>query len=206
MKSHHTETEIACDGALMAQIERLVAAKVAEKLDAVPANVPGRSAAVREPQTSNRASIVVFSSDLDKVMAAFVIATGAAAMGIDVTMYFTFWGLSAIRKATSIGHKGFAEKLMSLVLPRGPAALGTSKRNMFGIGPAFFKSVMRRKNIQALPDLIELARETGVRLVACQMSMDLMGITGEELMDDIHYGGVATYIADARDCGITLFI
>jgi peroxiredoxin family protein len=195
MSPHSLDITTAPDEALTAQIERLIEAKLAEKLDGSPAR-----------RAANRAAIVVFSSDMDKVMAASVIAAGAAAMGMDVTMYFTFWGLSAIRKTTRLRHKRFVEKLTSLMLPSGPGSLGTSKLNLLGMGPAFFKSIMKKKNVQALPDLIALARESGVRFVACQMSMAVMGIQKDELMDGVQYGGVATYLADARDCGITLFI
>jgi peroxiredoxin family protein len=195
MSASGVDIAIVPDEALTAQIGRLVDAKVAEKLDAAASR-----------KAANRAALIVFSSDLDKVMAAFIIAAGAAAMGMDVTMYFTFWGLSAIRKTTRLRHKSFAEKLTSLMLPSGPGSLGTSKLNLLGMGPAFFKAIMKKKNVQALPDLIALAREAGVRLVACQMSMMMMGIQKEELMDGVRYGGVATYLADARDCGITLFI
>jgi peroxiredoxin family protein len=195
MSPRNLDITMAPDGALMAQIERLIDAKVTEKLNGLPAR-----------KAANRAALVVFSSDMDKVMAAFVIAAGAAAMGMDVTMYFTFWGLAAIRKTTRLRRKSFTEKLTSLMLPSGPGALGTSKLNLLGMGPAFFKSIMKKKNVQALPDLIAVARESGVRFVACQMSMAVMGLQKEELMDGIQYGGVATYLADARDCGITLFI
>ena len=209
MSARRVNSKTAPDGALAAQIEQLVADRVTEKLNgllATVADTAAQQAASRQPQTANRAAIVVFSSDMDKVMAAFVIAAGAAAMGMEVTMYFTFWGLSAIRKTTRLRHKKFVEKLTCLMLPSGPGSLGTSKLNLLGMGPAFFKAIMKKKNVQALPDLIALARESGVRFVACQMSMAVMGIQQEELMDGIQYGGVATYLADARNCGITLFI
>jgi peroxiredoxin family protein len=209
MNERNLTIETVCDPALMEHIGRLVATKVAEKFDELQAQkteAAGQELAAGEPPRGNRATIVVFSGDMDKVMAAFLIATGAAAMGMDATLYFTFWGLSALRKKKLLRNKSIAEKLTSLMLPSGSASLGTSKWNWLGLGPAFFRYVMRRKNIQTLPCLISLARESGVRLVACQMSMDVMGIKAEELMDGVHLGGVATYVAEARDSRITLFV
>jgi peroxiredoxin family protein len=203
------QTRTAVDPAVIEQIERLVTAKVSEKLDelrAPRAETAARPASSNGSQPGNRSTIVVFSSDMDKVMAAFIIATGAAAMGMDATLYFTFWGLSAIKKRTLFRQKSLTGKLMSLMLPSGPRSLGTSKLNLLGVGPAFFRYVMKKKNVQTLPDLIALAREAGVRLVACQMSMEVMGIKAEELMDGVRLGGVATYVAEARDSAITLFI
>lgn len=196
------------DPALVEQVERLVDARVAERLG-VPEDAHSQAApspATGEPKLANRATVVAFSGDMDRLMAAFIIATGAAAMGMEASMYFTFWGLAAIKKHTSFKHKKITEKLMSLMLPSGPASVGTSKMNMFGMGPAFFRHVMKKKNVQTLPELVALAQEMGVRIVACQMSMDVMGITLDELIDGIEYGGVATYLSDARNSRITLFV
>ncbi len=196
------------DPALLEYVDRLVDAKVAERLDALAASTqPAPSnASTPEPALANRAAIIAFSGDMDKLMAAFIIATGAAAMGMEVSMYFTFWGLSAIKKHASLRHKKISEMLMSLMLPSGPHAVGTSKMNMLGMGPAFFRHVMKAKHVQSLPDLVRLAQESGVRLVACQMSMDVMGVTPAELIDGVEYGGVATYLDDAREARITLFV
>ena len=143
---------------------------------------------------------------MDKLIAAFIISTGAVAMGMDVSMYFTFWGLTALKKKTIIKGKPITEKLMGILLPSGPAHVGTSKLNMLGMGPMFFKYVMNKKNIETLPDLISLASEMGIRMVGCQMSMEVMGITREELIDGLDYGGVTTYLTDASDSKLTLFI
>jgi peroxiredoxin family protein len=209
MNGYDLQTRTAVDPAVIEHIERLVTTKVSEKLDELEAQrveTAARLSPSNGAQPGNRATIVVFSSDMDKVMAAFIIATGAAAMGMDATLYFTFWGLCAIKKRTLFRQKSLTGKLMSLMLPSGPRSLGTSKLNLLGVGRAFFRYVMKKKNIQSLPDLIALAREAGVRLVACQMSMEVMGIKEEELMDGVHHGGVATYVADARDSRITLFV
>jgi peroxiredoxin family protein len=187
------------DPALLGYIDQIVTEKIAERMDAAEQS-PGKT------ETSDRATLVVFSSDMDKLMAAFVIATGAASMGMDVSMYFAFWGLGVLKKKTLYRNKPITEKLMALMLPWGPDNTATSKMNMMGMGPVFFKHVMKKKNISTLPELMTLAREMGVRMIACQMSMDVMGIKQEELLDGLDYGGVATYLADARDSKITLFI
>ena len=199
----------AIDPALLSYIDKIVTVKVAEQIEA--AGHRDEQAVCKEENpgkagTSDRASIVIFSGDMDKLLAAFVIATGAATMDMKVSMYFAFWGLTALKKKTVFRNKSITEKLMALMLPSGPARLSVSKMNMMGIGPAFFKHVMKKKNISTLPELMNLARELGVRMVACQMSMDVMGIKKEELLDGLDYGGVATYLADAKDSKITLFI
>ncbi len=192
MAKKQTRNTIEVDPALLGYIEETVTAKVAEQM--------------AQTKTNNRANIIVFSSDFDKLMAAFVIATGAASMGMEVSMYFAFWGLAALKKKTILKNKSITEKLMALMLPQGPDNIATSKMNMLGIGPAFFRYVMKKKNISTLPELIKLARELEVRMVACQMSMDVMGLKKEELLDGLDYGGVFTYLTDAKDSKITLFI
>ncbi|NIA07759.1 MAG: hypothetical protein GWP14_09050 [Actinobacteria bacterium] len=190
---------------LLNYIDEVVNARVTEKFGRLESQIDQALKSCGRP-LSNRATIVVFSGDMDKMLAAFVISTGAAAMGMDVSMYFTFWGLAALKKKRVLKGKPITEKLMGLMLPAGPDNLASSKMNMLGIGPAFFRYLMKKKNIETLPDLIALASEMHVRLVACQMSMEMMGITRGELIDGLEYGGVATYLADAADSRITLFI
>jgi peroxiredoxin family protein len=139
-------------------------------------------------------------------MASLIIATGAAAMGMQVTMYFTFWGLAALKKTTILRGKSIPEKLLTMMLPSGPEGTGTSKLHMLGLGPVMLKTMMSKHNVETLPSLIALAQELGVQLIACQMSMGIMGITKEELIDGLNYGGVATYIGDASNSRVTLFI
>jgi peroxiredoxin family protein len=196
------------DHDLLNYIDKVITAKVAEKFDTIQTQIEQalKNCCFDKSQTSNRATIVVFSSDMDKLIAAFIIATGAAAMAMNVSMYFTFWGLAALKKKTVLKGKPITEKLMGIMLPSGPTHVGTSRLNMFGIGPAFFKYVMKKKNVETLSDLIALAGEMDIRMVGCQMSMDVMGITKEELIDGLDYGGVTTYLADASDSKITLFI
>ena len=147
------------------------------------------------------------SSDFDRLMAAFVIANGAASMGSDVTMFFTFWGINALRRPKRVAvAKNPIEKLFGWMMPRGAEKLKLSKLNMGGMGLAMMKGIMRKKNVPSLPDLIESAKKAGVRLVVCTMSMDLMGIKREELIDGAEEGGVATYLDKAEAGNVNLFI
>ena len=152
-------------------------------------------------------TMVVFSGDFDKAMAAFIIANGAAAMGSRVTLFFTFWGLNILRRPEHVSaRKNLIERMFGWMMPRGADRLGLSRMNMGGMGLAMIKGIMRKKNVAALPDLIAAARRAGVRLVACSMSMDLMGIRPEELIDGVEEGGVATYLDSAEAGAVNLFI
>ncbi|SMO83367.1 DsrE/DsrF/DrsH-like family protein [Melghirimyces algeriensis] len=159
-------------------------------------------------EENNNTTMVVFSGDLDKAIASFIIATGAAAMGDRVTMFFTFWGLNVLRKEnyTSTENKNFMEKMFGKMMPKGPGKLGLSKMNMGGMGAKMMKKVMKDKNISTLPELMEMAKELDVNIVACTMSMDVLGIGKDELIDGIDYGGVATYLGEAYDAKVNLFI
>ncbi|MDI3522982.1 MAG: hypothetical protein PWP43_1164 [Bacillota bacterium] len=155
----------------------------------------------------DKKTLIVFSGDLDKAMAAFIIATGAAAMGNEVTMFFTFWGLNILRKAKRVQvKKNLLEKLFGWMMPRGPEKLGLSKMNFAGLGPWMMKLMMRQKNVNTLPELIEQAQALGVKIIACSMSMDIMGIHPEELIDGIEYAGVASYLGEADEANVNLFI
>ncbi len=127
-------------------------------------------------------------------------------MGSEVNMFFTCWGLSAIKKKRSFKNKNFFERMLAFMLPKGPENVPTSNMNMMGIGPRFFEMMMAQKNVQKLPALISLARDLDVNIQACQMSMDVMGIHKEELLDDISYCGVAAFLGDADRSRTTLFI
>lgn len=156
----------------------------------------------------NNTSIVVFSGDLDKAIASFIIANGAAAMGGKVTMFFTFWGLNILRKENYVSpnKKSFMEKVFGKMMPQGPNRLGISKMNFGGLGSRMMKKVMKEKNISTLPELIDMAKEMEVNIVACTMSMDVLGISEDELIDGIDYGGVAAYLGEAYDSKHNLFI
>jgi NADPH-dependent 2,4-dienoyl-CoA reductase/sulfur reductase-like enzyme/peroxiredoxin family protein/rhodanese-related sulfurtransferase/TusA-related sulfurtransferase len=156
---------------------------------------------------SDKKTMVVFSNDLDKMMAAFIIANGASAMGSEVTLFFTFWGLNLLRKNNKIPvKKSLVEHMFGIMMPRGSTHTKLSKMNMAGMGTAMMRMVMKQKNVYSLEDLISQARDNGVRFVACTMSMDVMGIKKEELIDGIEYGGVAAYLQKADAAGFNLFI
>lgn len=152
-------------------------------------------------------NFVVFSGDLDKTIAAFIMANGAAAMGRDVTIFFTFWGLNILRKAKKVQvKKTLVEKMFGFMMPRGTTKLGLSRMNMGGAGAKMIRWIMKKKNIRSLEQLIEDAKEHGVRLIACQMSMDIMGIHKEELIDGIELGGVSTFLGAGEQSDMSLFI
>jgi peroxiredoxin family protein/rhodanese-related sulfurtransferase/TusA-related sulfurtransferase len=156
---------------------------------------------------SKKKSIVVFSNDFDKVMAAFIIANGAAAMGSEVTMFFTFWGLNVLRKDRAVPvKKSLVERMFGMMMPRGARKLTLSKMHMLGMGTAMMKDIMKKKNAEPLEALIGKARLAGVKFVACTMSMDMMGITKEELIDGVEEGGVAMYLNHAESGNVNLFI
>ncbi|MHB8986823.1 MAG: DsrE/DsrF/DrsH-like family protein [Eubacteriales bacterium] len=156
---------------------------------------------------NTKKTIIVFSGDLDKVMAAFIIANGAAAMGDDVTMFFTFWGLNVLRKPEKVkAKKGFLQAMFGWMMPRGAGRLGLSKMNFGGMGASMMKMVMKQKNVATIEELIESAREQGIKMVACTMSMDVMGFSEEELIDGLEYAGVATYLGEADESNVNLFI
>ena len=152
-------------------------------------------------------TIIVFSGDMDKVLASFVIANGAAAMGRPVTMFFTFWGLNVLRKSEPQNiKKPFIDTMFGKMMPQGVNKLKLSKMNMGGMGTAMMRKVMKDKNIDSLEDLIKKAMDNGVKMIACTMSMDVMGITKEELIDGVELAGVGTYLGDAEESNVNLFI
>ena len=149
----------------------------------------------------------MFSNDFDRAMAAFILANGLSAAGMKVSMFFTFWGLSVPRKNPAPAmKKKIVSRMFGFMLPKGPEKLALSKLNMMGMGSAMMKSVMDRKHVLSLPELIRSAREAGVRFVACDMAMDVMGITREELNDVDEVAGVATFAELVKSSGTTLFI
>ena len=154
----------------------------------------------------NGQTIVVFSNDLDKALASFIIANGAKASGKDVTMFFTFWGLNILRKSNVSVKKGFIDKMFGFMMPKGAEKLTLSKMNMGGMGSAMMKWVMKNKNISTLSELIQQAQDSGVKFIACNMSMDVMGIKEEELIDGVEISGVAKYISESNNANSNLFI
>ncbi|MHA6252718.1 DsrE/DsrF/DrsH-like family protein [Oceanobacillus sp. CAU 1775] len=154
-----------------------------------------------------KTTIILFSGDYDKAMAAFIIANGAAAYDHEVTIFATFWGLNAFRKDEQVSvKKGFLEKMFGKMMPRGADNMGLSKMNFAGMGPKMIKHVIKKHNAVPLPELINMAKEQDIKLVACTMTMDLLGLQKEELIDGLEYAGVGAYLADAEDGNVNLFI
>ncbi len=157
--------------------------------------------------TANGKTFVVFSGDLDKTIAAFIMANGAAALGREVTMFFTFWGLNILRRPEKVRvAKTPIGRAFGAMMPRGTKKLGLSRMNFLGAGAKMIRAVMKRNGISSLEELIDQARAHGVRLVACQMSMEIMGITPAELVDGVELGGVATFLGSGEKSDMSLFI
>ncbi len=154
----------------------------------------------------DRVSIVVFSDDMDRILAGFTVANGALAMGMEVSMYFTFWGLAAIRKETHLEGGDFRQRLLGLFTPGRSEEMGLSKLNYLGLGPRLMRSLMRDKNVSSLEDLRDLAQEMDTRFIGCTMAMDLMGIGQDDLVEGVELGGVATFMEEALKSRMTLFL
>lgn len=155
---------------------------------------------------TKKCSIVVFSGDMDRVMGAFLIGTTAAAMGMDTTMFFTFWGLQALKKKGVATGKSLFGRMLSLFF-KDINGVCPSKLNMGGMGRWMFKKMMKAQNVATLPELRQMAIDLGVHLLACQMSMDVMEIPREALIDELDdVVGAATYVLNAQGAEITLFV
>jgi len=187
-------------------------ADLSRKLEELQAQFSGLKAdfeAMKEAGPENKLSMIVFSGELDKVLAAFVIATGAVAMGMEVVMFFTFWGTPALRdKNKSVGGKDLMGKMFGAMLPKGIDGVKLSRMNMGGMGTKMMKSLMKKKSVASLEEMIEMAAEFGVRIFVCEMSMDLMGFKHEEMIDypDLTFCGVAKFLDEALGSRVQLFI
>ena len=158
---------------------------------------------------TTKKTIILFSGDFDKVMAAFIIANGAAAMGDDVTIFATFWGLNIFRrteKVQSAAKKSTLQSMFGKMMPKGTGKLGLSKMNFAGMGAPMMKKVMKDAGAMSLEDLVDSAREQGVKFIACTLSMDILGFKEEEMIDGLEYAGVASYLGEADEANVNLFI
>jgi peroxiredoxin family protein len=153
-------------------------------------------------------SLIVFSGSLDRLIAAFVLATGAAAMGMQVSMFFTFWGTAALRKQNVHVQKTLLERMFGWMLPRGVTKLPLSQMNMAGAGPAMIRYVMQKNGVASVEEMIELSKELGVELNVCTMSMELLGMKPDELIDypGKTYCGVAKFLETAAPGKITMVL
>ncbi|MFV9503911.1 MAG: DsrE/DsrF/DrsH-like family protein [Oscillochloridaceae bacterium umkhey_bin13] len=154
----------------------------------------------------DRVAMVVFSGELDKAIAAFIIATGAASMGLEVSMFFTFWGLSAVKKQKVFTGKDLLEQGFTAMLPGKLGETGLSQMNFFGAGAQIIRGLMKKHDVSSPEELFGLAQELGVRMVVCDMSRELLGVKDEEMVDGLETGGVATFLGDAARAKVTLFI
>ena len=168
----------------------------------------GEVAELRERTPLDKAAIIVFSGELDRLLASLVLATGAAAAGLETTMFFTFWGLSALKKkgAATMEGKSLKEKMFAMMTPGSTDAMGVSRMNFFGIGAKMLRQMMKEKDVTSVEDMMALAGELGVKRIACTMSMDVMGVDRKELADDIELGGVAAFMAEASRARVSLFL
>lgn len=154
----------------------------------------------------DRLAMVVFSGDLDKAIASFIIATGAASMGLETSIFFTFWGINAVKRQKVFAGKSLLEQGFTAMLPGGLGETGLSQMNFFGAGAQIIRGLMRKHEVSSPEELFGMARELGVRMVVCDMSRELLGIKDEELVDGLETGGVATFLGDAARAKVTLFI
>jgi len=163
--------------------------------------------AVTVAPVTPKLSFVVFDGDLDKLIAAFIIANGALAMGEEVSMFFTFWGLNALRRSDPPKRERSAlDAMFGAMMPRGADKLTLSQMNMMGAGTAMIKGVMKKNGVHSLPELIASAQAGGARIIGCTMTMDLLGIAESDLIDGVELGGVATFLGEAAESTTTLFI
>ena len=157
----------------------------------------------------NKLSIVAFDNSLDRLLAVFILATGAAASGMEANIFFTFWATFAMKRNKKLKiKKAFIEKMFSIFMPKGTKKLPLSKMNMGGFGPKIIRNLMKKKDVASLEELIEAANELGVNIFICEMSMDLMGIKPEEIIDypNLKYAGVSTFLEEASKGKVTLFL
>lgn len=180
-----------------------------EEIERQVEELRGQLASLSKASPENKVSLIVFSGELDKVLASLIIATGAAAMGMDVVMFFTFWGTPILRdKDKKVGGKNLMGKMFGAMLPTGACEVKLSKMNMAGMGTAMMKSLMKKKNVASVEQMLELAAEMGVRIYICEMSMDLMGFKREEMIDypNLTFCGVAKFLEEAQNSKVQLFI
>jgi len=161
------------------------------------------------PGTGNKLTMVIFSGSLDRQLAAMIIATGAAAMGMQVVLFFTFWGTAALRDPRRhVNGKNLISKMFGFMLPKGNNALKLSQMNMAGMGTAMLKGLMKKKNVASLDQLFDVAGQLAVKIYICEMSMDLMGFRKEEMINypNLEVCGVATMLAHAKESALQFFI
>lgn len=155
----------------------------------------------------DKMNIVVFSGDMDKVLAAFILATTAASMDMEVRMFFTFWGLNVLRKKKIISGKNLLQKMMSFMNKGGADRLPLSKFNLLGMGPAMMKMMMKDSKVPSIKEFVEMSKEMGIKLVACTTSFSFMGFKEDDFIEGIDsFAGAATFLQDVREGKVSYFI
>ena len=188
-------------------VDKLVEEKLQERLGALSLDTEKLQKQVSRLEKlppKDKVTLLVTSFELDQLLPAFIVASGAASFGMEVTMFFTLWGINAMKEKNIYAGKSIKEKMITFMLPSTPKSTTISRMNMMGVGTAMMKEMMKENNVETLPDLIDLSSELDVKMMACQMTMGIMGITREELRNDITYGGVAAYIEEASEAKVTL--
>jgi len=189
------------------EVGKQIAVETEKMLKGFKKELEGKIESLEKRVPEDIVSIVLFSGDLDKALAAFTIASGAMMMDMKVSMYFTFWGLSAIKLGRDISGKPFMQKMMNLMVPGNSEELGVSKMNFFGAGAKMMKRMMESARVKSLEDMRKLVFEgEGNRAIGCTMSMDVMGIKESEFIDGVELGGVATFMESALRSRTTVFI
>lgn len=176
------------------------------RMSTLEATMESELSVIKEQLPEDKAAIIVFSGDLDKMIAAHIIATGAAAMGLETTLFFTFWGLNGLKERRTLEGKSLYERMMALMTPTSSKELHPSQMAFMGAGAAMLRQMMKQKDVASLEDLMDLAKEMGVRTVACDMSMEVMGVRHDELREGVELGGVASFLAEASKARVSLFI
>ncbi|MCS7072946.1 MAG: DsrE/DsrF/DrsH-like family protein [Bacteroidia bacterium] len=191
---------------LTPEIEKIIQEQVNERVEAALADFEKRLSAVEQTANKKKVAIVLSSNDFDKVLPAFIIATGAASFGLQASIFFTLWGLTILKEKTIFSGKKITEQMLTMMLPSTVEDIGLSKMNMLGLGAKMMKMMLKENNVASIPELMDLASNMGVELIACKMTMGIMGISDEEIRKDVTFGGVATFIGDATESAFTIFI
>ncbi|HVE82814.1 MAG TPA: DsrE/DsrF/DrsH-like family protein [Myxococcales bacterium] len=193
--------------AIPPELQALVSAEVARQVAEATAPLKAELERLNDRAPLEKASLVVFSGDLDRLLAALSIATGAAASGLETTMFFTFWGLAALKKKGGAPRaRSLKQRLFALMTPSSTEGMGVSRMNFLGAGARMLRAMMKDASVDSVEKLMALARELGVRLVGCTMSMDVMGVAKEDLVDGVELGGAAAFLGEASRSKVTLFV
>lgn len=192
----------------LANLPVVASADVAERFAELERQFSVLKSHVDESRQVDRLSLIVFSGSLDRLIAAFVLATGAASSGMEVNLFFTFWGTAALRRDNVSEKKGFIEKMFGWMLPKGSRKLPLSQMNFGGGGPIMMRHLMQKKGVASVEEMIALSGELGVKINVCTMSMDLLGFKESEIVDypGLSYCGVAKFLNDASPGKVTMFL